>query len=146
MSNPQAGVTPAASFELAGFEPQRRPVAILADDIDPKTGEFRSITRSANMTEALVNYLLSVQRGSGAAVRSFGHRLRELRQVEDDSTELAESYVRAALEPATRSGMVRIDRLTIEVNPGDGTQVDAHVQYVDLLERRIEARNKTFTP
>lgn len=146
MPIPLAGVTPASSFELNGFEPQRGPVPILADDIDPKTGEYRSITRSANLSDATVSYLLSIQRGSGAAVRSFGHRLREIRQVEEQSVELVASYLRQALEPATKSGMIRLDKVTATVNVDDPTQVDPVVQYVDLLERRVEDRNKTFSP
>lgn len=146
MPIPLAGVTPASSFELNGFEPQLPPVAILADDIDPATGEFRTITRSAKLSDSLVSYLMSIQRGSGAAVRSFGHRLREIRQVEDQSVELVVSYLRQALEPATRAGMIRIDRVTATVNASDPTQIDPVVEYVDLLEQRVEDRNKTFSP
>lgn len=147
MAIPPSGITPAASFELAGFEAQLPPPAIVADKIDQKTGDFESLTESRGIADGLVIYLLSVQRGSGASVRNFGHRLREIRHVDERAAELFESYVREALEPGTDSGLIRFRQIAADEDPEDGTQVNATVEYVDLLAPRKDAeRRLTFTP
>ena len=90
MGIPPSGITPAASFELAGFEPQLPAPAILADEIDHETGDFGSLTRTRTIADGMVLYLTAVQRGSGAGVRRRGHRLREVRHVDEQAPELIE--------------------------------------------------------
>ncbi len=148
MSIPSAGVTPAASFELAGFEPQRPPPAILADLIDPATGEYQSLTRSATIADGLVVHLMSTQRGTGASVRTIGHRLREVTHVENVAGDLVKSLVRQALKPAVDTGTIQIDNIATEANPEDGTQIDLVIQYIDgsMPARDPTARRLTFSP
>jgi hypothetical protein len=148
VSIPGAGVTPAASFELAGLEPQRPPPAILADLIDPVSGEYASLTRGASIADGMVTHLLSVQRGTGAAVRDIGHRLREITNVENQAGDLVKSFVRQALKPATDSGTIQIRTISATVNPDDGTQVDLFIDYVDALTPQPDptTRRLTFSP
>ncbi len=147
MSIPAAGITPAASFELAGFVPQTPAPAILADVIDPKTGDFASLTRSATIADGMVQFLTSVQRGSGAAVRSFGQRFREVTHNDERASETLESFVVEALKPAVDSGTIRFERVTSVPDPEDGTQVNTVVEYIDLLaEQKNASQRKTFNP
>jgi len=142
-----AGITPAASFELAGFEPQLPPPVILADKIDPQTGEFASLVDGRTVAEGLVQHLLTVQRRTGASVRGFGHRLREIRHVDEHAAELVESYVREALQPGVDSGTIRLNRVEAEEDAEDPTQVNATIEYLDLSAPvRDQDRSFTYSP
>lgn len=147
MSIPAAGITPAASFELAGFAPQKAAPAILADLVDPVTGDFASLTRSAGIADGMVQFLTSVQRGSGACVRSFGQRFREVTHNDERASETLQSFVVEALQPAVDSGTVRFERISSVPDSEDATQVNNVVEFVDLLADQKNAnQRKTFNP
>jgi len=147
MGIPPSGITPAASFELAGFAAQLPAPAILADEIDPETGDFASLTRSRAIADGMVLYLTKVERGSGAGVLNRGHRLREVRHVDEQAPELIESHVREALSPAVESGTIRFESIGYEVDDRDGTQTNGEVRFKDLLAPRKDAdRRLTFSP
>jgi hypothetical protein len=147
VSIPQAGITPAASFELAGFVPQKPPPAILADLIDPETGDFASLTRSAGIADGMVQFLTTVQRGTGACVRSFGQRFREVTHNDERASETLESFVIEAVKPAVESGTVRFERITSDPDNEDPNQVNNVVEYIDLLaEQKNANQRKTFNP
>lgn len=132
-SIPPAGYSPASAFQLVGHAVAGDPVPILADSIDPKTGEYLSIEDSASIADGLVVTLLRTQRDSGAAVIGFGQRFREVRHVDDQSSVLAESLAREALQPALDAGIVSFRQLSGTVNESDPTQVDVAIDYLDLL-------------
>lgn len=145
-SIPPAGFSPASAFELVGQAAQQNPVPILADMIDPNTGDYESVEDSATIADGLVVQLLRVQRDSGAAVLKFGQRFREIRNVTGDAPELADSLAREALQPALDAGIVAFEQLSSGVNPDDPTQVDTDVEYLDLLAPKKDAQQKlTFT-
>ena len=147
MSIPSGGITPAASYELAGFEPPKAPPAILADLIDPETGDFASLEESAEIADGLVLYLLRVERGSGAAVRSFGQRFRAITHIEGSTPAELEQEIRRALKPGTDSGTLRFERVSATVDESDPTQMNLDVAYVDLLAPSRDAeRRLTFNP
>lgn len=145
MSNiPPAGVTPASAFALQQHAVSEPPPAILADMIDPATGEYLSIVDSATIADGLVVHLLRTQRGSGAAVLTTGQRFRELTHVTTESPVLVESMAREALQPAVDAGVVRFDQIEAEVDDTDGAQLNTGIQYTDLLAPRRDA-GRTFT-
>lgn len=145
MSNiPPAGVTPASAFALQQHAVSEPPPAILADMIDPATGEYLSIVDSATIADGLVVHLLRTQRGSGAAVLEFGQRYRELSHVTEESPELVESMTREALRPATDAGIVQFKSIEVEVDAEDRTQMNTGIEYTDLLAPRRDA-DRTFT-
>jgi len=145
-SIPPAGFSPASAFDIIGHAESEPPVAILADSIDPATGDYRALDESASIADGLVVNLLRIQRGSGAAVLEFGQRFREVRHVTTESPELVESIVREALAPASEAGIVRFDRIAAEADPSDGSQLNAGIEYIDLLAPpRDQNRRFTFT-
>jgi hypothetical protein len=147
VSVPAAGISPAASFELNGFEPQKAPPTILADKIDPKTGEFASLIVSDTIAGGLVQYLTSVQRGSGAAVRAFGQRYREVTHNDERANETMESLTREALKPGVETGTLRFERILVESDAEDPTQSQTTVEFADLLAPAKNAnQRKTFNP
>lgn len=132
-SIPPAGYSPASAFTLVIHEPPTVPVPILADLIDPKTGEYLSLEDSATIADGLVVTLLRTRRDSGAAVQGVGQRFRELRNVDSDTPVLAESMAREALAPAVTAGIIELRTVAAATNDGDGTQVDASVEYRDRM-------------
>lgn len=147
MPIPPAGITPAASFELNGFEPQLPPPLILADLIDPKTGDYASLVRGAGIADSLAQFVLTVQRDSGAAVRGVGHRFREITHVDGKAAETFESYAKEALKPGVDTGTLRLERAKSEVEALDGTQTSNVIEYIDLLAPpKDPSRRKTFNP
>lgn len=147
MSTPSGGITPAGSYELEGFEPPRAAPAILADDIDPATGDFRSLEEGAPIADDLVVFLLSVERGSGACVRSFGQRFRKITHLDAAAPAEFDAEIRRALKPGTDSGTLAFDRVTSEIDAGDRTQSNLEVVFRDLLAPSRDAeRRKTFNP
>jgi hypothetical protein len=130
---PPAGHSPASAFTLIGHAVETLPVPILADAIDPKTGEYLSIEDSATIADGMVVTLLRTERDSGAAVQGFGQRFKELRHVTGETALLAESMSREALAPAVSAGIVELRSVTAGANTEDGTQVDADIDYLDLL-------------
>lgn len=132
-SIPPAGYSPASAFNLVGFARAQDPVPILADAIDPATGEYTSIEDSATIADGLVVTLMRTVRDSGAAVLGVGQRFSEIRNVDGNAPVLAESMIREALLPATTAGIVQLANVDAAQNDTDPTQVDTAFDYLDLL-------------
>lgn len=147
MSLPPIGITPTSSFELEGFAPQLEAPAILADKIDPVTGDFASLTEGLGVADGMVIQGMRVQRGSGAAVRAYGQRFREVRFNDGKATETMKSYAREALKPAVDSGTLRFVSLKSEIDDEDPTQIQTTIEYQDLLAPQKDPnRRLTFNP
>lgn len=147
MSVPFAGLSPASAYVLTGeFDPQQ-PVAILADMIDPATGDFASLEDSASIADGMAVVALTIQRGTGAAVLNTGHRLRDITHVDNDAGITAESLVREAFAPARAAGVLELVRVASDADAGDGAQINSFVEYTDLLlPPGTEATRKAFAP
>jgi|SRR5690349_10952505 len=130
---PPASTSPASAYDLEGFAEQLRPPAILADLIDPVTGDFRSLLRGAPLADAFAVEALRVQRGTGAAVRDTGNRFREITHVEPSAAEVVESMTREAFADAERAGVAQLETVTIDVDAGDPSQLNATITWRDLL-------------
>src|SRR5262245_33452481 len=145
-SIPPAGISPASAFDIVGQAENEPPPAILADKINAATGECDSIVEGNSIADGLAIHLLRLQRGSGAAVLEFGQRFREVRHVSRDAPEAIEASAREALAPGTEAGILRFGALAAEVEPRDPTQINAGIDYLDLLAPpRDAARRFTFT-
>jgi hypothetical protein len=132
-SIPPAGITPASAFVVASYPPQEPPTAILADRINPLTGEFESLLEGRGLADAMLIQALRVQRGTGAAVRDVGNRFREITHIDGRGLEVITSMVREAAGHAERAGVVRVVRVTVEPDASDPSELNAAVEYKDLL-------------
>jgi hypothetical protein len=132
-SIPPAGITPASAFVEATYPPQEPPAAILADRINPLTGEFESLLEGSSLADSMLIQALRVQRGSGAAVRDVGNRFREVSHIDGLGLEVITSMAREAAAHAERAGVVRVVRVTIEPDESDPSQLNTMVEYKDLL-------------
>jgi len=133
MSAPPAGISPASAYDLAEIVERKAPPVILADMIDPVTGEFLSLTRSRPLADAFAIEALRVHRGSGASVRDTGNAFRRLRHVESNAPELIESMTAEAFADGERAGVLQLERVTVERDADDGAQVNTVIEYRDLL-------------
>lgn len=132
-SLPPAGFTPAAAYTIPVYPPQLPPPAILADRIDPLTGDYASLLRGHALADGFAIEALRVRRGTGAAVRDLGNRLRAITHIEAGATEQAESMLREAFAAGEQAGVVRLERVTVTVDETDGAQLNAFAEYRDLL-------------
>jgi hypothetical protein len=132
-SLPPGGLTPASAYDIQGQAEQAQPAAILAPVIDPVTGDFGSVFRSASLADAFAVEALRVQRGSGASVRDLGNRFSEITHVEDGITELIESMALEAFGDAERAGVAQLVAVTVEADRVDPSQTSTVVDFRDLL-------------
>ena len=72
------------------------PPGILADAIDPETGEYLSLTRGFDPTDAAVLTALRTIRATGSAVENVGHRFVDMELVGPDSPSFLEQEARRA--------------------------------------------------
>jgi hypothetical protein len=137
-SSPPAGTSPASAYDIQGIAEAEPPPAILADAIDPYTGEYTSLISGLGLADAFVIEAIRVQRGTGAAVRDTGNRYREMDTVDEGAAELADSLTREALAPAVEAGVLAIVDVAAEPDASDGSQLNVTIEYRDLLAPRAQ--------
>lgn len=79
---------PPAGSPLSSFTPPvvgalQRPPLILADQIDPTTGDLSSLTEGNDPTSAAIQWQFTVREGTGIALGTGGHRLHKIRKATD---------------------------------------------------------------
>ena len=146
MPAPPAGLSPASDPVIDDLAVQEPPPAILADRINPVTGDFESLFLGRPLADACAIEALRGQRGTGAAVRDLGNRFRELTHVEDDAPELIESMTLEAFAAAEQAGVARLAQVLVSVDPVDPSQLETTVEYRALLEPRETAVRRLVFP
>ena len=109
-----AGVSPLSGPFPETLQELGLPAPILADMIDPETGEFESLLEGRDPVDAQVLVALSIARGTGAAVLNTGNRFRDARFVSEDDARLIESEARRALALLVSRGDIEILSLTVQ--------------------------------
>ena len=130
---PPAGLSPASAFTETSFEDPLGPPVILADAIDPLTGEFLSLERGLDPVDAAMAFTFSVERSSGAAVVGVGHRMRTLTHVEPGLGVLVESLAAEAARHLTDAGVARLIKVETEPVGDDGAA--ARVTFANIPAR-----------
>src|SRR4029079_12584815 len=95
---PPAGVSPAGFFVPQIAVDPSAPAGILADAIDPATGEYLSIRRGINPIDAQVLLALRVRRRSGACVMDDGQDFGTIQTLDDQAPALIEAKARLVLK------------------------------------------------
>jgi len=137
-SIPPAGISPAAAYGIIGYAVQEPPPAILADKIDPYTGDFETLLEGRGLADAFAIEAIRIQRGTGAAVRDVGNRYRQVSHVEDGNALVIESMTREAFEAAEQAGLVRVVSVRTEPDEADPGQLNTLIEYRDLLAPKAE--------
>ena len=128
---PPSGLSPAGLFVPETYPAQGRAPGILADAIDPATGDYASIRLGMHPIDQQVIAALSIVRRSGAAVHDDGHELNEIKVVDDAVNQRIDSAVRRALKRLADAKDIRIDSLQ-PVTSQDSSAGYALVRYVNL--------------
>lgn len=130
---PPAGVSLAGFFLEERFTDETKPPGILADAIDPKTGELLSIVRGFEPTDAALLAALATKRGSGAAVETVGQRFADVRMIDPSTPGVIRSEVDTALAHLVKDKQVSLQR----VEPVVGTDwAEAQITYINRAQNK----------
>jgi hypothetical protein len=112
----------------------KAPAGILADAIDPVTGELLSLTRSYDPTDGALVTALRTVRGSGSAVREVGQRYQDIEFINDQTSLLLRQESARTLGLLTDSNQVSVLSVKdLELGP-DGRNVE--IRYKNLARDR----------
>lgn len=139
MTIPVAGTTPAGFFIPVLFVAPGAPTALLADPIDFETGEYLSIERGYDPTDAAVMTALRTVRASGSAVEDVGQKFREHQLVDLGLPTFFREEVSFALRHLVDSGQIRL--LSVAVVTLDDTG-EVQIHYINVArsqDRKIVA-------
>lgn len=140
---PPAGVSPAAAFspETDASVPAV-PVGMLADPIDPETGELTSVAAYVHPIDAAIAEQFRLWRGTGVAVVDQGQNFRQVELATESAPRELEDEAKRILGPFVQRGEIRIVKLVTEapIEGGRGDNALITVHYRNLLtgrERRV---------
>ena len=133
---PPAGISPIGVVAPVEFSSPARPPAILADDIDPATGELRSILRGIDPVDSQVVTRARTRRGSGASVAGVGHRFHDIDKVDEQVVMRARHEAELAFADLVERRDIRIDDIQAEEAPGRGDGANLFMAYTNLRTGR----------
>ena len=110
---PQAGATPAVFFTPVKFVVTGVPTAMVADPIDPTTGELLSIERGFDSVDAAVITALRTVRDSGSAVEDVGQRFADAKLVTPALEGFLREEARLALDHLTSTKQISLEDVTV---------------------------------
>ncbi len=126
-----AGVTPASAHVPSNVVSAARPPAILADNIDPATGDFFSLLIPIHPVDAAIQEQFRLRRGSGAAVQEDGQAFHEIRK----NTEFAATEIQHEAQRVMKPFVDRGDALVVQITVDTDEAPDMGavlVRYVNL--------------
>jgi hypothetical protein len=133
--------TPADAFDVPGgtmIVDFGRPPVILADLIDPATGDLASLFVGAHPTDAEIQYAASLEYETGAATGRAGHRFREIKKNIASAARDLENEARRLVQPFVERGDMRLSDVVVEVD-SDGDTSAVQIDYVNLRTTRTES-------
>ncbi len=137
---PAAGVTAASFFDPLTFVDPASPPVILGDDIDPATGELRSILSGIHPVDSAVIVAVRTVRVRAAAVQDVGHRLSDIKKVDESTAKAIEQELRRALQPLVDTRDIRLDKIEIEADPDtdSGASLLAYTNLQAMTARTVK--------
>ncbi|MFZ5896803.1 MAG: hypothetical protein ACOY0T_37450 [Myxococcota bacterium] len=136
-----AGALPLGSYAEALASPPVGPVPILADYVDPETGDIIDLLRTRTPVDGALIEGLRVERNSGPAVALVGHTMREIRHLDDTSVAESASRAREGYRELERLGLLRTSK--VEVNT-DNDAMEISVEIVDLTVAAGQPNKRTY--
>jgi hypothetical protein len=111
---PLALVSPTIFFTPVNVTVPGKPIAMLADPIDPATGELLSIERGFDPTDAAVINAVRTVRGSGSAVEDVGHQFGSATHITPKLEISLREEARLALENLTSSKQIVMQEVSVQ--------------------------------
>jgi hypothetical protein len=134
-----AGVSAASFGAPTEFVSPAKPPAILADNIDPATGEYLSILSGIHPVDSHVITALRTHRGSGVSVMATGQRFRDVRKVDDAFARRIQDECEIALAHLIERRDIRLEKLSVVEDSDTG-----HL-YFEYYNLRAANRNEKRT-
>lgn len=112
--------------------------SILADKIDPETGEYESLFEGRDPVDAQVLIAVSIARGTGAAVLATGNRFRDAKFVSERDKNVITSEARRALSGLLDRGDIEILEMSVlsrdefDGAPGIDDYLELTIVYLNL--------------
>lgn len=135
---PPAGVSPISSGAPVELIGPSKPPAILADDIDPETGDFRSLLSGVHPVDGMVVTAFRTRRGSGASVENVGHRFHEITHVNIDIDARIRYEYERTLSVLVKRGLVRIDAIHVDASGDSATSYCLYTNIRSMLQNRVD--------
>jgi hypothetical protein len=130
---PPAGVSAAGFFDPYVVDPSSPPIQ-LADDIDPKTGEIRSLFAPVNPVHAMVQFNLSLEYSSGPATNGRGQKFKSIRKIDSFAEMATRNEIERILEPHVVAKLVGDVKISTQIpNPKNRNEGDWVLDYRELL-------------
>ena len=136
---PPAGVSAASIGGDAAFADPADPPGILADAIDPMTGDLRSLLERVDPVDAKVQFQLQVRRGSGASVLEDGQDFASVMKNDSRAAAALEHEARRALEPLRLDGDIEDVRVVVQAGEGASDAGEVVVSYANSRTGRAGA-------
>lgn len=137
---PPAGISAAGYADPYVIDPSSPP-AQLADDIDPQTGEIRSLFSPVNPVHALVQFNLSLKYGAGPATRGRGQKFGGIRKIGPSTETATRLEIERILQPLVDARLVGDVRISTQIpNPQNRNQGDWMLDYRELLTGTVRPR------
>lgn len=125
-------MSPAVFFVPVEFVLTGQPIAMLADPIDPATGELLSIERGFDPVDAAVINALRTVRESGSAVESVGHKLGDAKLIKSGLDTFLREEIRLALQRLTTTNQIKLLSVEVAADPADETAIGILVTYLNV--------------
>jgi hypothetical protein len=130
---PPAGVSAAGFFDPYVVDTSSPP-AQLADDIDSRTGDIRSMFAPTNPVHAAVQFNLSLAHGSGPATNGRGQKFAKIRKIGPSTEQEIRLEIERILQPLVDAKLVGDVTISTQVpNPANRNQADWVLDYRELL-------------
>jgi len=108
------------------------PSTLLADNIDPETHDYNSLTTGIDPIDSQVLTALSVIRGSGAAVEDTGNKFADIRKITKSVRTEIDTEVRTTLGRLISAGDIRFDGTIFDFIDDGNQAVNIRIQWVNL--------------
>ena len=92
-----------------------QPPNVLADYIDPETGDYLSLVYTYDPVDAMVINALKTVRGSGSAVTSIGARFRDIKKITSSIRTRITTEIETALAVLIKRRDIKVDGYDFEV-------------------------------
>jgi hypothetical protein len=133
-------LVPVSYWVAQSFEKSGDPVPILADKVDPSTGEIVDLLASHTPVDGLLIEAFRVEAESGPALDGAGHTLREVRHTDDSDLSEIDARTRSAVKHLVDLNLVSVTKVQVERTSFDGVECTAYVKDLTIQNDLNEAR------
>lgn len=139
-----AGITPASLWSLPGAPTPIRAAAVLAPELDARTGARVSLDGQGDPVMNSLALQFRTVRGSGVSVADDGTELFSIEKNGEDAPALIEFEMARVLEPFVEQGLITVDPTVITAGPDAGNRATVleRVHRAGSVEQGVEVPNR----